>query len=150
MEIIPMTAAHLEQVVELERVCFPQDPWSRRIFEDSLASENTSALIAQAPDGTVLGYLFFTAVLDEGGVDNIAVAPAVRRRGAGRALMEEFHRRAREMGLAFLLLEVRPSNQSAVSLYTKLGYEEIGRRKNYYERPKEDAIMMRLELTPCT
>lgn len=147
--IIPMTEAHLEQVEELENLCFPEDPWSRRVFEDSLANENTAALIAQAPDGRVLGYLFFTAVLDEGGVDNLAVSPAARRRGIGRALMEAFHRHARENGLSFLLLEVRPSNKSALSLYESFGYQEAGRRKNYYERPKEDAILMRLELMPC-
>ena len=147
--IVPMTAAHLDQVEALENICFPRDPWSRRIFEDSLANENTSALIAQAPDGSLLGYLFFTVVLDEGGVDNIATAPGARRQGVGRALMEAFHRRAAAMGAAYLLLEVRPSNTGAAALYEKLGYQIVGRRKNYYEHPKEDAIIMRLESAQC-
>lgn len=147
--IVPMTAAHLDRVEALENICFPRDPWSRRIFEDSLANENTSALIAQAPDGSLLGYLFFTVVLDEGGVDNIAIAPPFRRQGVGRALMEAFHRRAGAMGAAYLLLEVRPSNTGAAALYEKLGYQIVGRRKNYYENPKEDAIIMRLESAQC-
>ena len=149
-QIVPMTASHLNQVEELEKICFPEDPWSRRVLEDSLANENAAAFIAQSPDGNVLGYLFFSAVLDEGGVDNLAVSPAARRRGIGRALMEAFHRHAVEKGLAFLFLEVRPSNKSAVSLYESFGYQAAGRWKNYYDSPKEDAIIMRLELMSCS
>ena len=148
-QIVPMTAAHLEQVEEIEKTCFA-GPWTGKIIKESLAGENTTALIAQAEDGGVLGYIFFTAVLDEGGVDNIAVLPAARRLGIASALLEAFHGYGRTHGLAFLLLEVRPSNQGAVQLYQKMGYQEVGRRKNYYLDPKEDAIIMRLELMPCT
>lgn len=149
-QIVPMTAAHLDAVADLEKICFPEDPWSRRIFEETLSNGNTTSLLALAEDGKVLGYLFFSAVLDEGGVDNIAVAPAARRQGIASALLEEFHRYGREHGLASLFLEVRPSNTGAAALYEKLGYREVGRRKNYYLDPKEDAIMMKLELTTCT
>ena len=149
-QIIPMTEVHLDAVTELEKVCFPEDPWSRRIFQEALANENTTSLLALGPDGSVLGYLLFTAVLDEGGVDNIAVAPEARRQGIASALLEEFHRRGRARGLANLFLEVRPSNESARALYEKLGYREAGRRKNYYLAPKEDAVIMKLELTICT
>lgn len=148
--IVPMTAAHLDAVADLEKICFPEDPWSRRIFEETLSNENTTSLLALAEDGTVWGYLFFSAVLDEGDVDNIAVAPEARRQGVASALLEEFHRYGREHGLAGLFLEVRPSNTGAAALYEKLGYREVGRRKNYYLDPKEDAIMMKLELMPCT
>lgn len=149
-QIVPMTAAHLDAVAELEKICFPEDPWSRRIFAEALANGNTTSLLALAEDGSLLGYLFFTAVLDEGGVDNIAVAPAARRRGVASALLGAFHRYGREHGLNSLFLEVRPSNTGAAALYEKLGYREVGRRKNYYLDPKEDAIMMKLELTTCT
>ena len=149
-QIIPMTAAHLDAVAALEKICFPEDPWSRRLFGEALKNVNTSSLLALAEDGSVLGYLLFTAVLDEGGVDNIAVAPAARRQGIASALLEAFHRYGREHGLASLFLEVRPSNTGAAALYEKLGYREVGRRKNYYLSPKEDAIMMKLELTTCT
>ena len=73
-----------------------------------------------------------------------------RGQGIASALLEAFHRYGREHGLACLLLEVRPSNRKAVALYQKFGYTEAGRRKNYYLSPKEDAIIMRLELAPCT
>lgn len=148
-QIIPMTGAHLDQVEDIEKTCFA-DPWTRGIIEESLAGENTSALVAQAEDGVVLGYLFFTAVLDEGDVDNIAVRPAARRQGVASALLEAFHRCGRARGLSALLLEVRPSNEGALRLYRKLGYQEAGRRKNYYLDPKEDAIIMRLELISCS
>ena len=149
-QIIPMTEARLDAVEALEKRCFPEDPWSRRLFQEALANENTTSLLALAEDGSVLGYLLFTAVLDEGGVDNLAVAPEARRRGAASALLEAFHRYGREHGLNDLFLEVRPSNEGARSLYEKFGYREVGRRKNYYLAPKEDAIIMKLELTRCT
>ena len=148
-QIVPLTAAHLDQVEEIEKICF-DDPWSRKIFEESLNAESTSALAAQAEDGTISGYIFFTAILDEGSVDNIAVLPSARRQGVASSLLEAFHSYGRTHGLANLFLEVRPSNERAAALYRKMGYKEIGRRKNYYLDPKEDAIIMKLELTPCT
>lgn len=148
--IVPMSSAHLDAVEALEKICFPEDPWSRQIFEEALMNKNTSSLLALAEDGSVLGYLLFTAVLDEGDVDNIAVAPAARRQGIASALLEEFRRYGRKHGLANLFLEVRPSNTGAAALYEKLGYREAGRRKNYYLNPKEDAIIMKLEMMTCT
>ena len=150
VRIMPMEPDHLDQVTALEKICVPEDPWSRRVFEDSLANESSAALLARTQEGELLGYIFFTVVLDEGSVDNIAVAPAARRQGIAEALMNACHQLARQRGAAFLLLEVRPSNRSAAALYEKLGYREIGRRKDYYDAPKEDAIVMRLELTTCT
>lgn len=148
-QIVPMTEADLDEVEEIEKICF-HDPWSRKIFAETLANDGTTALLARGMNGGILGYIFFTAVLDEGGVDNIAVSESARRHGVATALLEAFHRIARERNLAYLLLEVRPSNIEALSLYKKMGYREAGRRKHYYRSPREDAIIMRLELTPCT
>lgn len=148
-QIVPMTEADLDEVEEIEKICF-HDPWSRKIFAETLANDGTTALLAREMNGGILGYIFFTAVLDEGGVDNIAVRPEARRLGIGSALLEAFHDYGKARGLAFLLLEVRPSNQGAVTLYRKMGYREVGRRKNYYLDPKEDAIIMKLELAACT
>ena len=147
--ITPMTSPYIDQVEEIEKACFP-DPWSRKIIEETLAEPNTTNLVAQAPDGAVLGYISFTAILDEGGINNIAVRPSCRMQGIASSLLDAFHRYARDHNLAYLLLEVRPSNRSAAALYEKFGYQEVGRRKNYYLNPKEDAVIMRLELTPCT
>ncbi|MDE6881200.1 MAG: ribosomal protein S18-alanine N-acetyltransferase [Oscillospiraceae bacterium] len=144
-EIVPMAAAHLDQVAALEEICFPEDPWSRKLLQEALENENTTSLLALSEDGRVLGYLFFTTVLDEGGVDNIAVHPEVRRQGIASALLDAFHRYGRAHGLASLFLEVRASNQKAFALYEKLGYREVGRRRGYYQHPREDAILMTLE-----
>lgn len=145
-QIVPLAAIHLDQVEEIEKACF-DDPWSRRILEESLSAKDTTALAALTEDGVVLGYIFFTAILDEGGVDNIAVLPAARRQGIASALLEAFHGYGRAHGLTALFLEVRPSNEGAAALYRKLGYKEAGRRKNYYLNPKEDAIIMKLEFS---
>lgn len=146
--IVPMTAAHLDRIEALERECFPEDPWSRRLFEEVLEADNAAALVGLAADGSLLGYLVFTVVLDEGNIDNLAVWRRARRQGVAEELMKTLHHFARQWGTASLTLEVRPSNTGAVSLYKKLGYQEVGRRRNYYLRPREDAIIMRLELTP--
>lgn len=144
--ITPMTAAHLDQVEEIERACFA-DPWSRQIFEETLTDLNTVNWAAQAPDGTVLGYISFTAVLDEADVNNLAVRPDCRRQGVASALLAALDRHGRARNLARLFLEVRPSNKNALMLYKKFGYTEVGRRKNYYLSPREDAIIMRSELS---
>lgn len=148
--IVPMTRFHLGQVEEIEQSCFPEDPWSWRLFQEALENETSGSLVAEKADGTVLGYIVYTCVLDEGGVDNLAVAAKARRQGIATALLEAFHRAGRERNLSYLLLEVRPSNGEAAALYEKMGYRAVGRRKNYYRNPREDAIIMRLELTPCT
>lgn len=96
--------------------------------------------------GAAVGYIMLSRVLDEGSVDSIAVAPEYRRRGAADALMREAIRRGRETGLALITLEVRAGNAPAIALYGKHGFLEAGRRKNYYIRPREDAILMTLVL----
>ena len=144
-QLIPMTIAHLDQVAELEKICFPGDPWSRRLIEEALACENTVSLLALAEDGGVLGYLFFTTVLDEGSVDNIAVRPDCRKPGVASQLLQVFLNFAQGNRLAFLTLEVRASNYDAIALYGSRGFRSVGRRKNYYEHPREDAIIMTRE-----
>jgi len=144
--IIPMTGDHLDQVAELERRCF-SDPWSRRMLSEHLENECAATLVAQGEDGTVLGYAGLLVVLDEGYITNVAVAPEYRRQGIASALLEVFQRFGEANALAFLTLEVRASNAPARALYTRHGYAEVGCRKNYYEHPKEDAIIMTLEFT---
>ena len=143
--IIPMTAAHLPQVTALEKVCFPADPWSGELFRDALECPDTALLVAEKEDGTVLGYAVLSAVLDEGNLDNIAVAPSCRRRGVANALLSALTGFGREH-LSVLMLEVRASNLPAIALYEKHGFVPVGRRKNYYDAPREDAILMTLEL----
>lgn len=147
--IVPMTAAHLPQVAALEKVCFPADPWSETLFRDALEHPCTVLLLAEGEDGAVLGYAVLSAVLDEGNLDNIAVAPHCRRRGVADALLSALADIGRTK-LSVLFLEVRASNLPAIALYKKHGFVPVGRRKDYYETPKEDALLMTLTLNGGT
>ncbi len=143
-DIVPMTSDHLDQAAEIERICF-SDPWSRRMLSEHLENECAATLVAQGEDGTVLGYAGVLVVLDEGYITNVAVRPEYRRQGVASQLLEVFARFAQGRELAFLSLEVRASNTAARALYAKHGYVQAGLRKNYYEHPREDAIIMTRE-----
>lgn len=143
-QILPMTPGQLFQVAALEKECFPADPWSPETFMAALEHPGAAILLAHGEDGAVMGYAVLSAVLDEGSLDNIAVAPAHRRRGVADALLSTLTGFGRE-NLSALMLEVRASNAPAIALYEKHGFVPVGRRKNYYSAPKEDAILMTLE-----
>ncbi len=143
LRIVPMTARHLPAVAELERVCFPADPWSEALFRAALENPGAAILLALGEDGALLGYAVLSTVLDEGNLDNIAVAPEARRRGVADALLSVVTGFGREH-LSRLMLEVRASNAPAIALYEKYGFAAVGRRKNYYDAPKEDAVLMTL------
>lgn len=143
--ITPMTPDHLPAVAALERRCFPADPWSEAMFRQALDSPDTAVLLAEGEDGALLGYTVLYTVLDEGNLDNIAVAPEFRRQGVADGLLSALTGFAREH-LARLMLEVRASNAPALALYRKYGFAEVGRRKNYYQNPREDAILMTWEI----
>ena len=140
-DIVPMTADHLDQVADLERMCF-SDPWSRRMLMDHLENQCAATVVAQGEDGTVLGYAGLLVVLDEGSITNVAVRPTYRRQGIARELLLVFLRFGEANHLAFLTLEVRAGNTAAIALYKSLGFQTVGRRKNYYEHPREDAVLM--------
>ncbi len=143
LRIIPMTAQHLPAVAELERICFPADPWSEALFRAALENPGAAILLALGEDGALLGYAVLSTVLDEGNLDNIAVAPAYRRQGVADALLSVVTGFGREH-LSRLMLEVRASNAPAIALYEKYGFAAVGRRKNYYDAPREDAVLMTL------
>jgi ribosomal-protein-alanine N-acetyltransferase len=138
-----MDRSHLSSVAELERMCFTT-PWNEAMLEEELYNPTASFLVAEGEDGQVLGYAGLHVVLDEGYIDNVAVRPAYRRTGVADRLLDVFCRFG-EANLAFLTLEVRPSNTAAVALYEKHGFHEVGRRKDYYENPTEDALLLTKE-----
>ena len=142
-EIVPMDRSHLPQIAQLERECF-STPWSEGMLEDALFDPHCSFIVAEADDGAVLGYAGLHVVLDEGYIDNIAVEPDARRHGVASALLDVYCRYG-AANLAFLTLEVRASNAPAIALYEKYGFAAVGRRKNYYQHPKEDAVIMTRE-----
>ena len=140
-KLVPMSGDNVDQIAEIEKECFSH-PWSRQMLADVLEDLSASFVAAQAEDGTVLGYAGLNVVLDEGYINNIAVREAYRKQKVASALLDVFIRFAQANELAFLTLEVRASNAAAIGLYTKHGFEQVGRRKNYYDAPKEDAILM--------
>lgn len=139
-KIADAVPAHLARIEEIERECFSL-PWTREQLESQLTGEGHVFLVALY-DGEAAGYVGMTYVLDEGYISNVAVAPEYRRHGAGNALIAALKSRAEKLGLAFLTLEVRRSNAPAAALYEKHGFVVVGTRKNYYERPREDALLM--------
>ena len=143
-QIIPMTPAQLPQAAALERACFSH-PWTEQALAEDLDNELLTLLAAGGEDGTLLGYGEVRTVLGEGTLERIAVAPQFRRHGAAEALLRRFLDDGREK-LAFLTLEVRAGNVPAIGLYEKLGFEVVGRRRNYYREEGEDALLMTVVL----
>lgn len=139
-KLVPMDKSHLEAVAVLERQCF-SSPWSAQLLEDELYNPNVSLIVAEGEEGAVLGYGMIGVVLDEGCLEKIAVDPRHRRQGVAQEILKAFLRFG-QAHLAFLTLEVRQSNAPAIALYQKLGFEEVGRRKNYYSDVKEDAVLL--------
>lgn len=144
VQIVPMTADHLDEVAALERVCFP-DPWSRQMLADELDNALSAFLVALDSQGKVAGYAGLQVILDEGTITDIAVRPDCRKQGVASQLLQVFLNFAQGNHLAFLTLEVRASNYDAIALYGSRGFRSAGRRKNYYEHPREDAIIMTRE-----
>ena len=146
VQIVPMNGDHLDEVTELERVCFP-DPWSRNMLKEELENDLAAFLVALDGQGAVAGYAGLQVVLDEGYILNVAVRPDCRRQGVAGQLLQVFLNFAKGNQLSFLTLEVRASNYAAIALYGSRGFRGVGRRKNYYEHPREDAVIMTLDLT---
>ncbi|WP_455581599.1 ribosomal protein S18-alanine N-acetyltransferase [Dysosmobacter sp.] len=144
VRIVPMTADHLDEVAELERICFSA-PWSRNMLAEELDNALSAFLVALDGGGRVVGYAGLQVVLDEGYIANVAVRPECRRQGIAGKLLQVFLDFARGNHLAFLTLEVRASNAPAIALYESRGFYDAGRRKNYYEHPREDAMIMTRE-----
>ena len=143
--IVSMNADYLDEVAALERICFT-DPWSKNLFVEELKNDLCAGLAALNERDQVIGYAFLRVVLDEGSIDNIAVHPDYRRQGIADKMIRVFINFARANHLAFLTLEVRASNYDAIAFYGTHGFRGMGRRKNYYEYPTEDAIIMTLYL----
>ena len=149
VRIIPMNADHLDQVAELERICF-STPWSRNMLAEELENALSAFLVAVDDADNVVGYAGLQVILDEGYITNVAVRPDCRQQGIAGKLLQVFLDFAQGNRLAFLTLEVRASNTAAIILYGSRGFRETGRRKNYYEHPREDAIIMTKEFTHGT
>ena len=137
----------LQDIAALERTCF-SDPWSESSFRNVLEDEN-SVLLVLTEEDIFRGFCVLLLLGPEAEILNIAVAPEARNRGCGGALLDRALEDAAQNGAEDVFLEVRASNAPAISLYTRRGFVPCGRRKNYYTRPTEDAILMKRGLTLC-
>ena len=135
----------LPQSQRIEQQSFSA-PWTEAMLRIQLQPDSHVFLTAETAEG-VVGYVGMMYVLDEGYISNVAVRPDCRRQGVAQALLTALEARARALLLSFVTLEVRESNGPALALYEKCGYRIVGRRKNYYEKPTEDALLMTLTLT---
>ena len=140
MRIRPMTKEDCEQVASIEAVSFSM-PWSKKAFTETVEKQNFRYYVAEN-DGEILGYCGFLYVLDEAEIPNVCVKASARQKGVGKQMMTVLIDEARELGIAVLYLEVRESNMAARKLYEVLGFEENGIRKNFYEQPAENAVLM--------
>ena len=139
-----MDFAHVPQIAVLEKATF-SFPWD----EASILAEldNPLALwLVVVEDEKVLGYVGSQTVFENADILNVAVLPAARRRGIAEALMTALESRLSERGAERITLEVRASNAPAIALYRKLGYAQVGLRKNYYEKPREDALILQKQI----
>ena len=140
MIITNMSGQHVAQVAALEKLCF-SDPWSEKSVAGELSNELALWLVA-LEGGEVVGYVGSQTVLQEADMMNVAVADSHRRRGIARRLVEEL---IRQLDAYQLTLEVRQSNLPAIALYESMGFQQVGLRKNYYQKPKENALILRKE-----
>ena len=143
MKIETMNASYVAQIAELEKLCF-SDPWSANSIASELENKLAFWLVATEGD-RVAGYIGSQTVMNETDMMNVAVHPDYRRKGIAEALVNDLVENLKKMGSHCLTLEVRASNVPAITLYEKLGFSEIGRRKNYYRNPREDALILRKE-----
>jgi [ribosomal protein S18]-alanine N-acetyltransferase len=138
------TDRDVDAVLEIERASFG-DPWNRNAFFELLDDPRVAFLIADAA-GAVRGYVVAWFVLDEGEIGNLAVARDAQRQGIGALLLDGAISAVRGVKVEALYLEVRDSNAAARALYASRGFVEVGRRREYYRKPIEDALVLRLDL----
>ena len=140
IEIKKMTTSHIEEIAKLEKECF-SSPWSEDGLKTELNNNFARFFVAFSGD-EIAGYIGSHNVLGEVYITNVAVFPEFRRNGVGKALVEFLVNKMKEENAEFVTLEVRKSNLSAISLYEKCGFQNVGERRKFYEKPVEDAILM--------
>lgn len=145
MIIRNMRPEDVPQVAALEKICF-SDPWSERSIASELENPLSLWLVAEEA-GIIAGYIGSQTVPPETDMMNLAVRPEFRRRGIAKVLIGELVAALKTGGSQSLTLEVRASNAPAISLYEKLGFTAVGRRKNYYSHPREDGLILKKEWT---
>jgi ribosomal-protein-alanine N-acetyltransferase len=140
-----MRAEDVDAVVAIETETF-SSPWRRDTFHELIGRPNLVLLVMEHPSLGIVGYAVLWCVLDQGELANLAVVPPLRARGLGTRLLTRVMDVARERGVATMYLEVRESNAPALELYRRFGFSQVGLRRGYYDRPKEDARILMAKL----
>ena len=140
MKIERMTFAHIDDVCKIEKMCFSH-PLSKEDLIEQLKN-STNVFFAATENNSALGYIGMSVVIDEGYFYNLAVDENYRQQGVGTALINALTEYGKANNFRLISLEVRESNQKAISLYSKSGFVNVGVRKNYYSAPKENAVLM--------
>ncbi|MBY0489796.1 MAG: ribosomal protein S18-alanine N-acetyltransferase [Gemmatimonadaceae bacterium] len=137
-----MHGTDVRAVATIEASAF-SDPWPAEAFDSLIGRPHARLQVAVDAEGTILGYCVVIRALDEGEVANIATSTAARGCGVGGALLDEALAHGDATGVASMFLEVRVSNDAARGLYESRGFRPVGRRRGYYQRPDEDALVLR-------
>ncbi len=140
VKIETMTLEHIDQIMEIENQCF-KVPWTYNDFKDTLEYDNIDFFVAIDKD-KIAGYCGIYMSLDQADIANIAVSSLYRRKGIGNQLLTYALLVAKTKNIKDIFLEVRQSNKSAINLYKKQGFKQVGIRKAYYSNPTEDALLM--------
>lgn len=140
LRIEKMTSSHIEEIAKLEKECF-SSPWSENGLNMEL-DNNFARFYVAFSDGKMAGYIGSHNVLGEVYITNVAVFPEFRRNGVGKALVDFLVTEMKKENAEFVTLEVRESNFNAISLYEKCGFKQVGERKDFYEKPREDGVLM--------
>ena len=140
--ITEMTAGSIDGIAEIEKVCF-SSPWTREGIAQELSNPYSHFLTA-VTDTVIAGYIGVQEICGEAYITNVAVLPSYRGNGIAKALLNGAISGAKSRNCEFITLEVRESNAPAIALYESLGFETVGKRKNFYSNPTEDAILYTL------
>lgn len=141
-----MTKEDVQAVYNISTVCF-SNPWSL----EALQSEVEKLYLVAEIEGQIVGYVGLQQMIDEGEIMNVAVSPTARQKGVGKLLLSTLIEEAKKMMIGTIYLEVRQSNKPARNLYEAFGFKAYAIRKNYYHKPKEDAVLYRKSFSDkCT
>lgn len=142
-----LEASDIDEIIQLEKLCFPEDPWSRLSFETELDNPLSVFFVAvDEESGKMMGYGGMWLMHDIADITNIAVHPEYRREGIGKNILNLLVKIAKEKEMTAITLEVRESNIPAQKLYESAGFVRCGIRKRYYQG-REDAIIMTLDFS---
>ena len=140
--ISKMTSDDIENVVSIEAEAYGEHHWSKSSFYDEMNNNLAKYYAAKTAEGKLVGYAGTWHIIDEGHITTIAVKKDFQRNHIGEAIIIKILEDCYNAGIKYLTLEVRESNEAAIKLYTKYGFQSLGTRKGYYQDNNEDALIM--------